>query len=123
MYLKFLILKVQQIASCYPTLRAGSENPVRAEPTISRPRIAAAAQGRAMPRTKPTWTEPASAKPPPTSEPPQALERREICIQALALARRADAAGLWITAYLLDMAAMEADATIAKRLPGGARQA
>jgi hypothetical protein len=81
-----------------------------------------------MPRTKPILAKPASAKlphailPPQASKPPQALEQRDIAFQALALARRADAAGLWITAYLLDMAAMEADATVAKQLPDAPAQ-
>lgn len=41
------------------------------------------------------------------SKPADADERRDICCQALALAARADKAGLTIAAYLLDMAALE----------------
>jgi hypothetical protein len=44
---------------------------------------------------------------PPISEPTNADERQDICAQALALAQRADKAGLMIAAYLLDMAALE----------------
>ena len=41
---------------------------------------------------------------PPT--PSSQDERRDICLQALALAQRADKAGLSTAAYLLDMAAL-----------------
>lgn len=41
------------------------------------------------------------------SEPSGADERHDICRQTLALAERADKAGLTIAAYLLDMAALE----------------
>ena len=44
---------------------------------------------------------------PPISELSNADERRDICCQALALAQRADKAGLTIVAYLLDTAALE----------------
>jgi len=50
----------------------------------------------------------ATSREPVTAKPPRDAERRDICIQALALARRADAAGLPIVAYLLDIAALEA---------------
>jgi hypothetical protein len=44
---------------------------------------------------------------PPISELSKADVRHDICCQALALAQRADSAGLTIAAYLLDMAALE----------------
>ena len=43
---------------------------------------------------------------PETPKPSSQDERRDICIQALALAQRADKAGLSTAAYLLDMAAL-----------------
>ena len=43
---------------------------------------------------------------PATSKASSRDERRDICIQALALAHRADKAGLPTAAYLLDMAAL-----------------
>lgn len=48
----------------------------------------------------------------PPADAPDA-KRRAICCEALALARRAQAAGLGRTAELLDMAALEAAATFA----------
>ena len=61
-----------------------------------------------MPRIKPILTNPASPKL------PREIERRDISFQALALAKRAERAGLPIAAYLLDLAALEtgADLTI-----------
>lgn len=44
---------------------------------------------------------------PAIPKPSRTDERRDICMQALALAQRADTAGLMIAAYLLDMAALE----------------
>ena len=51
-------------------------------------------------------------------------ERRDISVQALALARRAEQAGLTIAAYLLDLAALEtgADLTIRRFGPDDAQQ-
>ena len=48
---------------------------------------------------KPSHASPAASR--------SADERRAICVQALALAQRADKAGLPVAAYLLDLAALE----------------
>ena len=44
---------------------------------------------------------------PAIAKPSSADERRAICVQALALAQRAEAAGLPVAAYLLDMVALQ----------------
>jgi hypothetical protein len=53
-----------------------------------------------MPRIRPI-----AANSPP-AKPPRELEARDISVQALALAKRADVAGFASAAYLLDMAAL-----------------
>jgi hypothetical protein len=60
----------------------------------------------------------------PRIKPPRDIEQRDISLQALALAKRAERAGLPIAAYLLDLAALEtgADLTIRRFGPPDARQ-
>ena len=66
-----------------------------------------------MPPIKPPH--PVSAKPPQATKPPREIEQRDIAFQALALARRAEHAGLTIAAYLLDLAALETGANLTIR--------
>lgn len=50
-------------------------------------------------------------------------EKRELAFAALALARRAEQVGLSMTAYLLELAALEAGVDIAIRRSGSASDA
>jgi hypothetical protein len=59
---------------------------------------------------------------PPISKPPGVDERHDICCQVLALAQRADEAGLTIAAYLLDTAALEIGHDIGRFDRHGARR-
>lgn len=52
---------------------------------------------------------------PVSTQPPREIEQRDIAYAAIALARRAERAGLTISAYLFELAALEAGTEIAIR--------